>query len=286
MVERRLGRGLEFFLSGTESPSGDSVQLLEISRLSPSPNQPRRDFDPEELASLARSIRTTGILQPLLVRRTGDRFEIVAGERRWRAAKEAGLERVPALVRDVTDELAAVLSLVENLQRADLNAIEKAKALRRIQGLTKVSQDELAHQIGVERPTVANFLRLLDLPEEVQEYVSRGTLSMGHARALLALTSADEQKTVAEGIIRQRLTVRQVESLVQELNSPVAATKKQGSSGTRRPGWLVEIENTLSESLDARVTVRYATKHSRITIECGSREHFERMYERLKSLAP
>ena len=294
MVERRLGRGLDFFLSGSgeaAASSEDSLAQIQISHLEPSPHQPRSEFSEGELAGLAKSIQATGILQPILVRKIGkkkDRYEIIAGERRWRAAKQAGLERIPAVVRSITDEMAAVFGLVENLQRADLNAIEKAKAFRRIQSLTKSSQEDVARQVGLERSTVANFLRLLDLPEEVQAHVSRGTLSMGHARALLGLADAEEQKVLAEAILRERLSVRQVESLVQEMTASAAPAAK-GQAGKRkkgeRPLWLNEIEETLVDALGTPVTVRYGTKRSRITIDCLGREEFERVYERLKSLA-
>ena len=154
MVERRLGRGLEFFLSDSAKPAtgeGEEVVNLELQQLEANPHQPRQHFDPQELQELADSLRCSGILQPILVRAEGKRYQIVAGERRWRAAKLAGLERVPALVRDITDEMAAVYGLVENIQRAELNAIEKAKAFQKIQALTQGSQAEVAQQVGLER---------------------------------------------------------------------------------------------------------------------------------------
>src|SRR5688572_9059321 len=188
MVEKRLGRGLDFFITSSGT-TGDEVTMLEVAQLVPSPHQPRREFDPGELQELSSSIRASGVLQPILVRKVGGRFEIVAGERRWRAAKMAGLERIPALVRDIADPTAAVVGLVENIQRADLNAMEKARAFDKILKLTKGSQEEIARQVGLDRSSVANFLRLLELPDEVQDLVSRGTLTMGHARALLALAT-------------------------------------------------------------------------------------------------
>ena len=283
MVERRLGRGLDFFLS--EAPkSSDEVAQVEVTNLVPSPYQPRKEFTEEELVELSESIRASGVLQPILVRRAGKQYEIIAGERRWRAAKRAGLERIPALVRDVTDHVAAVWGLVENLQRADLNALEKAKAFAKIQALTEGTQEDVAKQVGLKRSTVANFQRLLDLPEEIQAHVSRGTLSMGHARALLGLREASEQVRVAEEIIRRRLSVRQVEALVQETglektSSP--SSPKPGSSKKREP-WLLEIEETLAEELGTPVQVRYSPRRSWITIECLGREEFERVYELLK----
>ena len=206
MVERRLGRGLDFFLSGSrgdaapppsagapelgaQAPTGSEVQQIEVGRLQAGAGQPRTEFDESELEQLSQSIRASGVLQPILVRPVdgGEKFEIIAGERRWRAAQRVGLERIPALVREVSDDQAAVFALVENVQRTDLNAIEKAQAFKKIQQLTEASQEEVARQVGLNRSSVANFLRLLDLPEPVQDHVSRGTLSMGHARALLGL---------------------------------------------------------------------------------------------------
>lgn len=303
MVGRRLGRGLEFFLSGGEglpeegarrapAGAGDEVVMVEVGALRPSEHQPRQDFDEGELDSLAASIRASGVLQPILVRRRGEDLEIVAGERRWRAAQRAGLDRVPALVRDIDDEAAAVFGLVENVHRADLNAIEKARAIRRLLDLTKARQEELAGKLGLDRSTVANLARLLELPDAVQEHVSRGTLTMGHARALLGLPDPEEQVAVAEEILRRRLSVREVEALVRELRQseqpkkpgdPPRPVSGVGSRG-QRPIWLDEIEGTLREALGTQVTVKYGRKRSRIVIECLGREEFERVYELLKSL--
>ncbi len=290
MVERRLGRGLDFFLSGSSAPSGsrgkDGVAEIELSKLTPNRHQPRREFDEGELKELAASIRATGILQPILVREGKSGFEIVAGERRWRAAQMAGLERIPAIVREVGDEMLAVFGLVENLQRSDLNPIEKAQAFRKIQTLTKGSQADIARQVGLERSSVANFMRLLELPEDVQAHVSRGTLSMGHARALLGLSGADERSAIAEEVVRQRMSVRQVEALVQEMAEaakPSQKGKRKPKKG-ERPVWLNEIEDNLVEALGTPVTVRYGNRRSTITIECKGREEFERVYERLKDL--
>ncbi len=293
MVGRRLGRGLDFFLSGSEEqkPEVGTVEELVLGELQPSAHQPRHEFAPEELEHLSNSIRTAGVLQPILVRRGGlggRKYEIVAGERRWRAAKMAGLTTVPAIIREVTDEQAAVFGLVENIHRTDLNAIERAKALRRIQAMTRGSQEDVARQVGLDRSTVANLTRLLDLPEEVQAHVSRGTLTMGHARALLGLATDAERCSVAGEVLRKKLSVRQVEALVQSLVvSEPGVAKQPGKSEVRsgkgeRPLWLNEIEETLVEALGTQVTVHYGKKRARIMIECIGREEFERVYEKLK----
>lgn len=289
MVERRLGRGLDFFLSRGDKPEkkdqGSEVQDLELGALKPNPFQPRTDFDDAALAGLADSIRANGVIQPIVVRRTEAGFEIVAGERRWRAAKLAGLERIPVVVREVADDAAAVLALVENVQRADLNPIEKAGAFRRLSELTGAKQDEIAKRLGLDRSTVANFVRLLDLCEPVQALVSRGTLSMGHARALLGL-DAGLQQSLAEVAVRDRLSVREIEARVQGLKSGgTTSTAKAGTPGKKaRPVWLNEIEDTLAEVMGTSVAVRYGRKRSTITIECRGRPEFERIYELLKGL--
>jgi len=244
------------------------------------------------LEELAASIRTSGVLQPILVRpRPEGKFEIICGERRWRAAQLAGLERVPALVRDLNDDTAAVVALVENVQRTDLNAIEKARAFKRIQQLTKSNQADIAKRVGLQRSTVTNMLRLLELPKSVQEQVSRGTITMGHARALLGLAGEEEQVAVAEEIVRKRLSVRQVEEFIQSLNSATeppsaaAVAEKAKKVPKGRPVWLNEIEDHLVEALHTPVSVKYGRKRSKITIECQGREEFERVYELLKGLA-
>jgi ParB family chromosome partitioning protein len=262
----------------------EEASQADVKMLVPNPHQPRREMGKAELEELAASIRASGILQPILARRVGDKLQIVAGERRWRAAQLAGLERVPVLVRTISDDESAVFGLVENLQREDLNAIEKAHAMRKLLEQLKCSQDELGRRIGVDRSSVANLVRLLDLPEAVQAHVSRGTLSMGHARALLGLSDAQSRIKLAEEAIRRGLSVRQIEDLVRDLGKPpVGDAKAKDAIGKKgRPGWLKEIEEALEETLGTPVTVRYGRKNSKIVIECTGREQFERLYERLK----
>jgi ParB family chromosome partitioning protein len=288
---------LDFFLTedrgvhGSAAPpdASEHVQQVEVGTLVPNPAQPRRDFADDELRELSDSIRSSGVLQPILARpAAGGGLQIIAGERRWRAAKLAGLERVPTIVRAVTDEQAAVFALVENLHRTDLNAVEKARAMRSLQEATGVSTDDLAHRLGLDRSTVANFLRLLELPGEVLALVSRGTLTMGHARALLGLANEDEQRTLAEDAVRRRLSVRQVEELVQALRKhgepPPAAAGPQSSRRPPKEAWVREIEDTLARALQSSIQVRYGRRRSKITIECRSREEFERVYDKLRSL--
>lgn len=289
MTERRLGRGLDFFLSRSNAAKEATPEIheVDVATLSPNPFQPRREFSEDSLKELAESIRANGILQPILVRRTPTGgHQIVAGERRWRAAKLLGLERVPAVVREISDEHAAVFALVENVQRSDLNPMDKASGFARLLEITKASREDLARRLGVDRSTVANFIRLLDLAPPVQAFVSRGTLSMGHARALLGL-AVETQTQLAELAIRDRLSVREVEARAQALKAggaPVAAAGATKKKGKARPVWLNEIEDTLAETLGAAVQVRYGRKRSLISIECRGREDFERVYEMLKAI--
>lgn len=301
MVDRRLGRGLDFFLSGgrgtapatpptntgASKPAGgeadDQVLLAPVGQLRPSPYQPRKHIAENELKELAASIQKSGVLQPVLARRVGDHLELVAGERRWRAAQLAGLAQIPVLVRNITDQESAVFGMVENLQREDLNAIEKAQGFRLLLQQLATTQEEVAARVGLDRSTVANFLRLLELPPAVQEHVSRGTLSMGHARALLALPDAEAITAAADEAIRQGLSVRALEAKVKEALEASKGSAKAAAGGKRsRPVWLNELEESLVDSLGTPVSIRYGRKRSQIIIDCAGREEFERIFQRLK----
>lgn len=316
MVDRRLGRGLDFFLSGgkaapTPAPqgagsapaaersagaasaagaaeprrdAGDEVVMADLDQLVVSPYQPRKTIDEDELRQLSESVRASGILQPILARRAGDRLEIVAGERRWRAARLAGLTKVPVLVRAISDQDSAVFGLVENLQREDLNAIEKAEGFRLLMTKLGATQEEVAKRVGLERSSVANFLRLLDLPTDVQAHVSRGTLTMGHARTLLALPDGETMVVLAEECIKQSWSVRELEAKVRELQQASKGEPTKSGGATRaRPVWLNELEESLVEALATPVAIKYGRKRSQIVIECAGREEFERVFQRLKN---
>ena len=289
VVDRRLGRGLDFFLSKkgssseTAAPPSEGVAMVEISQLVPNPRQPRKEIPEGELDELARSIQSAGVLQPILARKVGKKLQIVAGERRWRAARRAALERIPVLIREISDDQSALFALVENVQRTDLNPMEKAAAFKSLQGQLKCSQEELARKVGLDRSSVANFMRLLELPASVQAHVSRGTLSMGHARALLGLRPG-EVESVAEQAIRKKLSVRRLEGLVRQVNETTGKKSSVKAAQPKRQAWLVEIEETLVEALSTPVRVHYGTKRSRIIIECAGREEFERIYDKLKEI--
>src|SRR5215475_6780112 len=212
MSRKALGRGLSALFPETRGGQNDLLEI-QIDLLDPSQYQPRRSFKTEALDELAASIRVRGIIQPLVVRRRGDRFEIVAGERRWRAAQRAGLKQVPCVIKSIPDENVLEVSLIENIQRQELNAIEEANAFRRLVEEFGITQEEVARRVGKERSTITNALRLLKLPIEVQKLVEDEKLSMGHARALLAIGPAERQRTVAVEIVERSLSVRDIERL-------------------------------------------------------------------------
>jgi ParB family transcriptional regulator, chromosome partitioning protein len=224
-----LGRGMAALLANAPAPAptaalaaGRAFLSLPVEAIERSPQQPRKRFDDALLEELAASIRTHGVVEPILVRRHGQRYRIVAGERRWRAAQRAGLKEIPAVVREATDGEAFELALVENLQRADLNAIEEAEAYQALAEGRQLTQEQIAERVGKERSTVANALRLLRLPEDVRDAVRDGRLEMGHARALLALDAADAIRRAAARVLRENLSVRATERLVRELSGASA----------------------------------------------------------------
>ncbi len=248
-----LGRGMAALLSNASPPApaaalaaGRAFLSLPIEAVERSPTQPRKRFDDESLEELAASIREHGVVEPILVRRHGQGYRIVAGERRWRAAQRAGLKEVPALVRDASDAEAFEIALVENLQRADLNAIEEAEAYQALVDEHGLTQEQVADRVGKDRSTVANALRLLRLPEDVRDTVRDGRLEMGHARALLGLEGAEAIRRAASRVLREKLSVRATEALVRELSG----------GGRRRPGGAVGGETPAVRALVQRLQRR------------------------------
>ncbi len=232
-----LGRGMAALLSNAPAPAttlatGRALLSLPLEAVERSPQQPRKRFDDARLAELADSIRTHGVVEPILVRRHGQCYRIVAGERRWRAAQRAGLKEIPALVREASDGEAFELALVENLQRADLNAIEEAEAYQVLVGERGLTQEQVAERVGKERSTVANALRLLKLPEDVRDAVREARLEMGHARALLGLEEADAIRGAAKRVLHENLSVRATEALVRELSGGTARKARRSRKET------------------------------------------------------
>src|SRR5262245_40907616 len=225
MNKRPLGRGLSALISTDPSPAGsDEVREIELDLIRPGHEQPRTTFDQAKLEELAQSIRTTGIIQPLLVRPVGGLFELVAGERRWRAAQIAGLARVPAIVREIPDERLLELALIENIQRQELNAIEEANAYKRLIDSLGLTQDEVAKRVGRDRSFITNYLRVLKLPTEIQRMIENEKLSFGHARTLLAVDDPVMQRRLAQKIVKHNWSVRETEQRVKGLAKPKAPT--------------------------------------------------------------
>jgi ParB family chromosome partitioning protein len=252
-----LGRGMAALLSNAASPPtsassmpGRALLQLAIEAVERNPDQPRKRFDEAGLEELAASIREHGVVEPILVRREGSRYRIVAGERRWRAAQRAGLREVPAILREASDREAFELALVENLQRADLNAIEEAEAFEVLATDHGLTQEQIAARVGKERSTVANALRLLKLPPEVRDEVRTGQLDMGHARALLGLDGADAIRKLAQRAVREQLSVRALEALVRGHGRPPGKGKKAEESASTR-----DLVNRLQRRLGARCRV-------------------------------
>ena len=305
--ERRLGRGLEALLGRTLEPvisvseaqplslyeeaeqvtrGDDGQQWLELSAIDRNPYQPRQHFDEAEIADLCDSIRTHGFLQPIVVRPAGGRYQIIAGERRLRAAQLANWERVPVHSREVNDRQMAELAIVENVQRKDLNALEKAASFQRYLQEYGCTQEELAARVNIDRSTVANLIRLLELPEEVKQMVAEGTISQGHARALLPLGDDEEQRQFARQISRESLSVRATEQLVHDHIhrsdvEPLSVIDAEGNSRpVKRPPaqHLLQIEEQLKLALGTKVDLKQTAQgRGRITIHFQSHEEFERL---------
>ncbi len=273
-----LGRGLSALLPGKDDvPRGTHQREAEIERLKPSRFQPRRDFSEAALADLAQSIRELGIVQPIVVVARGEAFEIVAGERRWRAAKLAGLDRVPISVREkASDRDLLELALVENLQREDLNPLEAAEAYARLREEFQLTQEQIAERVGKERATVANSLRLLKLSHTIKERVRSGELSAGHAKALLALSSADDQERLAEEIVRRALSVRQAERRAARMAAGDSVIREK-----RRDPFTRDAEEKLSRRMQTKVRIVRKRRGGRIELSFGSEEELIGLFERM-----
>jgi ParB family chromosome partitioning protein len=283
MLERRpaLGKGLSALIPDVPEPPKTGAMEIDIDRLSPSEQQPRLRMDEVRLQELAHSIKANGVIQPILVRKEGDAYRIIAGERRWRAAQRAGLLKVPVVLRDVTGEAQLLeLALIENLQRENLNPVDEALAYQRLADEFSLTQDQIAAAVGKDRSSVANFMRLLRLPEEVRGDLAAGTLSTGHARALLALPDAAAQRHGAREVIARGLSVRETEGLVKKLAAGAAAGTKAGP--TEPPTTDVHTraaEDRLRFALGTKVRIVRRPKGGRVEIEFGSEAELNRIYE-------
>jgi ParB family chromosome partitioning protein len=287
MNRKALGRGLGALLSSDRTIDlAAEPSEVDLDSIVPGPMQPRLNFDEAALESLAESIKTHGVVQPLLVRRHGDGFELIAGERRWRAAKMAGLTRVPVLVKDVTDENVLEIALIENIQREDLNPIEEAQAYRRLIENVGLTQEALAIRIGRDRSYITNYLRLLKLPPDLQQLVIEGRLSTGHARTILGLSQADVQRRLARQVIEDGLSVRATEILVQKATAdrpPRAVRATQTVDPNIRAA-----ETKLRRALGTQVRIVHMGGEGRGKVEISfyNAQDLDRIYDLLITAAP
>jgi ParB family chromosome partitioning protein len=286
-VSKGLGRGFGALLPGEDSFSvpdasaGDVVKIVPLASVEPNPDQPRKDFDPEALEELASSIREQGVLQPLLVEAWAAGYRIVAGERRWRAAKLAGLAEVPVLVRAFTDESRMEIALIENIQRSDLKPLEEARAYRNLMDVFSLTQDDVAKKVGKQRSTVANSLRLLRLPDEMQAAVDAGSLTPGHARAVLAVTLPEGQKILFQAILSEGLSVREAEERAQRLNAggPHRAQAAAPATAAARPqADVAELQQRFMERLGTKVAIKGTVQRGSIVIDYYSADDLDRLY--------
>ena len=291
---RGLGKGLSALFAETDEEYGATrnetaavgsggIQEIPLHLIAPNPDQPRKHFDEEKLGELAQSIRTHGVIQPLVLNRKGDRYLIIAGERRYRASKLAGLETVPAVVKELSDREITELAIVENLQRDDLNPVEAATAIRELMEQFGLTQEQVAARIGKSRPAIANLLRLLSLSTPVLNLVREGKLSAGHARALVVVTDETRQRELAERACDNRMSVRQLEEACRNLDNDVRRpVKKSTRSEISR-----ELRSLISEMqmvFGTRVTVSGSDRQGKISIEYFSTEDLDRLYECVEKL--
>jgi ParB family chromosome partitioning protein len=288
MVEkRRLGRGLDALLANTSGHDGDNSGTeqtrVAVDQIDHNPYQPRKMFDDEELSALSDSIRNHGILQPLVVRQVGDRYQLVAGERRLRAAQAAGHDRVPVRIVDFNDQQVLEAALVENIQRADLNPIEKAQGFQEYLERFKMTHDELAKRLGLDRSTVTNLVRLLELPPEVQSAVRVGQISQGHARALLSVSDRQRQLALCKEIIARGHSVRVTEALVKGQPAEPESPPPSKGSPPKKSAHVTAIEEELRQRLSTRVEIRLkARDKGQIILGFESNDDFERLLEVLR----
>ena len=285
---RGLGRGLEALIVDTEieavnpesGATKDGINYIDINAIKPNRNQPRKVFNNDKLQELADSIQTHGVIQPLIVRTMDKGYELVAGERRWRAARLAGLKTVPCLLRELNEEENALIAIIENMQREDLNPIEEADGLNRMIDAFGLTQEQVSKSVGKSRPYITNALRLLKLPEEIKSMLSDGSLSPGHGRALLSISDLKQQMTVAQKIISDGLSVRTVESMAEKKHE----AKNLKHKHAERDANMLQLERELKDALGTKVKINMTGKKGKIEIEYYSREELERLIELLKKL--
>lgn len=289
---RGLGKGLEALFNDVEINTHDSGQrtdnqegilFLDINEIKPNSKQPRKSFADDKIEELARSIETHGIIQPIMVRPSGEGYEIVAGERRWRAARRASLKQIPCIIRELSEEQNMLVAIIENMQREDLNPMEEADALNQMITRFGLTQEEISKSVGKSRPYITNALRLLKLPEKIQEMVVRGDLTNGHARAIVGIKDEKKQIFIADRVVRDGLSVRETETLVNKEHD--GSDKKQTKAKPRgKNRELTDMEEELKTVLGTKVAINHGSRRGKIEIEYYSREELERLLEMLLSL--
>ena len=278
-MAKGLGKGINALFPGEDLEPLEVVQQISLVDIKPNPYQPRKVFDEEALKELAESIKEHGVLQPIIVRKKGSKFEIVVGERRYRASQEVGLEEIPAVVRELNDQQMMELAILENLQREDLTPIEEAEAYQKLMEHLSLTQEQLAFRLGKSRPHIANHIRLLSLPEEVRTAISIGELSMGHGRALLGLKKKKTIPLIMQKTLKENLNVRQLEALVQRLNDNVPRETKQEEN---KDIFTKEKESELREIFGTSVSITKNKNKGKIEIEFYSEDDLERILQLLE----
>ncbi|RWR08948.1 ParB/RepB/Spo0J family partition protein [Siminovitchia fortis] len=278
-MAKGLGKGINALFANIDVDVGteETVREIQLTEIKPNPYQPRKNFSAEAIAELKESIKEHGILQPIIVRKNGKSYEIVAGERRFRAAKAAHLKRIPAVIREFNDSQMMELAVLENLQREDLTPMEEAAAYQTLMDRLGVTQEDLAKRLGKSRPYIANHIRLLTLPPKIQNLITEGKLSMGHGRTLLGLKQKNKMVSVAEQTIKEGLNVRQLEKLIQRLNENVPRETKKKT--IKKDVFIREREDRLREKFGTTVTISQTKKKGKIEIEFLSQEDLERILE-------
>ncbi len=288
---RGLGKGLEALFGDVEIAVGETkrveaafregVSFVDIHKIRPNGNQPRKHFSEEKIEELSKSIEAHGIIQPIVLRQVDSGYEIVAGERRWRAARKAGLKEVPCLIRELTDEQNALMALIENMQREDLNAIEEAAGLARMISAFGLTQEQVSKSVGKSRPYIANSLRLLKLPEVIQQMVADGRLTGGHARAIAGIKDSKKQVSAAEKCVQMNWTVRDIEAYAKDTHE---TREKKRSKVRPKNRDLLALEEELRGILGTKVNIVLGSKKGKIEIEYFSRDELERLLELLQTL--
>ncbi|MHA6481601.1 ParB/RepB/Spo0J family partition protein [Paenibacillus sp. strain BS8-2] len=284
-MSKRLGRGLDALIPSLSVSDDDKVVEISLTQLRPNPYQPRKTFDEESIKELAESIKQHGVIQPIIVRSVLKGYEIIAGERRFRASQYCGNTTVPAVVRNFSDQQVMEIALIENLQREDLNAIEIAIAYQALMDKFKLTQEELSLKVGKSRSHIANFVRLLSLPTEIKDYVSRGTISMGHARALAGIKDVEVQKQIVDQVVAAEWSVRELEDAIQKMDHKGKEQPEKGQKQKKRDPYIEHLEESLRERFKTTVKIKQQKDKGKIELQYYNKQDLERLLELLQQLA-